>query len=214
MKKNIPIILATMVLSSCASIIDSSSKDITMKTPGASNARCLIENVDMKYIAYTDETIQIMKSPHDLVVRCQAPGNREQTVHVKRGVNEWIFANVANGFVPGAAYDYLSRGAFDYPDTITVSFVGSPIKGYPLPAYHNKDMRHNNDYNKIEYMGPSTILTNETRHKKPEGLKKKEGLYGGGEDFDRSNSGLELDAIHRQYNPTVASSYDSTEEDK
>ena len=86
----------------------------------------------MKYSVYTDQTVEIMNSPHDLVVRCKAAGNREQTIHVKREVDQWVVANVANGFVPGAAYDYFSRGAFTYPEVLTVNFAGDPIKQYPL----------------------------------------------------------------------------------
>lgn len=212
MKKIILISSSVLTLSACASMVDHQTQNITMRTPGATNARCLIENQDMKYIAYTDQTIEIMKSPHDLVIRCQAPGNREQTVHVKREINDWVFANVANGFVPGATYDYFSRGAFEYPDVFTVSFVGSPIKEYPYPAYHNADLKHYNDYGRVEYMGPTTELTNETRYKASTPLQKKENQYGGG---GNSSSGVALDAIHRQYNPGVTGdAYDPTEEDK
>lgn len=203
-------------LSACATVIDHQTQDITMRTPGATNARCVIENEDMKYHAYTDETIEIMKSPHDLVIRCMAPGNREQTVHLKREINEWVFANVVNGFVPGAGYDYFSRGAFKYPDEFVVSFVGAPIKENELPSYHNKDLKHNNDYGHPEYMGPRTIIGNEDRNYEQRELKKKEGQYGGSSDFDNANSSAnsDLDAIHRQYNPGVSSSYDPAEEDK
>ena len=94
MKKQLLLITTGLLtLSACATIINHQSQKITMRTPGATNARCIIENEDMKYIAYTDDTIEIMKSPHDLVIRCQAPGNREQTVLLKREVNDWVFLN-------------------------------------------------------------------------------------------------------------------------
>ncbi len=215
MKKLFLTTAGLLTLSACASVVDHTTQIITMRTPGATNARCLIENEDMKYQVYTDETLEIMKSPHDLVIRCQAPGNREQTVHVRREINGWVFANVANGFIPGAAYDYFSRGGFDYPETFTVSFVGSPIKEYPLPEYHNADLKHNNDYGRIEYMGPTTKTTEKTKNEVPRQLQKKEDQYGGGGDFNSPYTGGALDSIHRQYNPSVASdSYDPNEEDK
>lgn len=209
------ILLATFsiaTLSACGSMIDHQTQIVTMRTPGAQNARCIIENQDMKYVAYTDQTIEIMKSPNDLVIHCLAAGNREQTVHVKREINDWVFLNVANGFVPGAAYDYFSRGAFDYPDVFTVSFVGDPVKPYPLPEYHNEDLRHNNEYGTIEYMGPGVKLSEETRYEQPAELKKKENLYHSPFGAPASSGGG-LDDIHRQYNPHV-SSYAPAEEDE
>jgi len=220
MKKLILTSISVMALSACATMVDDQAKNVTMRTPGATNARCIIENEHIKYIAFTDETIEIMKSPADLAIRCMAPGNRERTVHMKREVNEWVFANVVNGFVPGATYDYFSRGAFEYPDEFVVSFVGVPVKENPLPSYHNKDLRPNNDYGHVEYMGPDVVITNETRNQPATTLEKKQDQYGGSSFDDSASSPTpsrsmrDLDSIHRQYNPGVSSSYDPTEEDK
>lgn len=225
MKRLLITTAAIVILGGCASMIDHQTQIITMRTPGAENARCVIENQDMKYIVRTDETVEIMKSPHDLVVRCQAPGNREKTVLVKRTLNEWLFVNVANGFVPGAAYDYFSRGMFDYPPVFTVSFVGVPVTSYPLPQHHTSDLDANHQNNHIEYMGPGEKITDETRYERPYVLDKKEGLYEGNTFFEGSapstgsgsasggGSAGQLDAIHQRYNPGV-SSYNPSEEDK
>ncbi len=192
-----------LTLSACASVMDSQMQMITMRTPGVSNAKCVIQNESMKYIAYTDQTIEIMKSPHDLVVNCQADGNREKTVHVKREVNDWVFLNVTNGFVPGATYDYFSRGAFDYPEVFTVSFSGEPVKAYSKPEYSGAGQ--------IERMG-SDVKDGGVSLEKPSTLQKKENLYQHNI-FGSSVSGRATDSIHRQYNPNV-SSYDPREEDK
>lgn len=162
MKYILPLFAVT-VLAGCATFVDGQTQNVTIKTPGAENARCILQNEDFKYAVSTDETINMMKSPHDFTVNCLAPGNREKTVLVKREINEWVVANVANGFVPGAAYDYFSRGAFKYPETITVSFVGEPVKSYGLPQYHNDDLGHNNSYNVLEDLGPDEKLTEENR---------------------------------------------------
>lgn len=219
MKKLILTSIAALGLSSCATVIEHQTQNITMRTPGATNVRCLLENEDMKYQIFTDETVEIMKSPHDLVINCMAPGNRQRTVHMKREINEWVFVNVANGFVPGATYDYFSRGAFKYPEEVVVSFVGVPVKEYEPPVYHNKDLKYNNDYGHVEYMGPNVAITNETRNHEPSTLEKKDNQYGetyveeGSVPTNIKTVG-ELDAIHRQYNPGVASSYNPAEEDK
>lgn len=135
MKYLLPLGLSLAFLSGCASVVDHSTQMMTIRTPGADNAKCYIENEAMKYVAYTDQQIEIMKSPHDLVVRCKADHNRARTVHVKRELNDWVIANVANGFVPGASYDYFSRGGFQYPEKITVDFRGAPKKAYETPEY-------------------------------------------------------------------------------
>ena len=212
-------LIAAGLLSACSTLANHQTQDITIKTPGAENARCLIENEDMKYAARTDETIEMMKSPHDLVVRCTAPGNREQTVHVKRDVDEWVVANVANGFVPGAAYDYFSRGAFIYPEVISVNFVGIPVKPYPLPQYMSDDLKMNHQYGTIEHMGGGgVLLTEENKYEEPAVIEKKNNPYAGSTRAQAldikspTKSGMALDSIHRQYNPKI--SYDPTEEDK
>lgn len=174
--KNIILFSSLALLVGCASLKDGQMQDVTILTPGAENAKCHIQNEDFKYVAYTDQTIEIMKSPHDFTVNCIAAGNREQTVLVKRDVNDWVVANVANGFVPGAAYDYFSGGAFTYPDKITVSFVGQPIKTYGLPEHYNTDLKHNTTNNVLEDMGPDVKLTQENRNDVSQPLQKKQSV--------------------------------------
>ena len=211
-------ISAASLLMACSTIIDHQTQKVTVLTPGTVNAKCTLQNRDMKYVAYTGQEIEIMKSPNDLVVNCLAPGNREKTVLVKREINGWVFANVANGFVPGLAYDYFSRGGFDYPDEIEVSFLGEPIKEYPMPKYMSEDLDMNHQYNKFEYMGPTTVMTEADKNSGSEPLEKKEiTSYDDPAPMQTSEpvmaqEGYNLDNIHRQYNPTVP--YDPTEEDK
>ena len=212
---------AVGLLSACSTLANNQTQNVTVKTPGAENVKCSLENEDMKYIVYTNETIEMMKSPHDLVVRCLAPGNRERTVHVKREVDDWVIANVANGFIPGAAYDYFSRGAFTYPETISVSFVGVPVRPYPLPEYMNDDLKANHQYGNIEYMGPAEMVTEENKFDEPVVPEKKDNPYTlstsessapSSQKTTTKSSSMALDSIHSKYNPNV--SYDPTEEDK
>lgn len=214
MKKTVYSLLALGLLSACSTMVNHQTQHITVKTPGATNARCLIDNEDMKYLVFTDQKIEIMKSPHDFVVRCQAAGNREQTVLVKREIDDWVIANVANGFVPGAAYDYFSGGAFSYPETITVSFVGVPVKPYPLPKYMLKDVMPNAQNSRIEYMGPSDVITEENKNKSSSTLVKKENPYAVSTTpaEPKEPASTRPTSLYKKYNPNV--SYDPTEEDK
>lgn len=210
---------SAMALSACGSMIDHQTQDITVRTPGAENAKCYLYNQDMKYQAWTDQTIEIMKSPNDLVVNCLAAGNREQTVMVERGINGWTVFNVANGVLPGVTYDHFSRGLYSYPEEITVSF-SNVIKPYPAPQYHADDLKHNNVYNQLPRFGPTEPVMQENRVEQEYQLQKVN-RYGGsdfgssgyaGSSSTSSGGGYPLDSIHRQYNPNV--SYDPTEEDK
>ena len=215
MKNAFLILFALTTLNGCASIADGQTQNVTIRTPGAENARCVIENQDLKYVAYTNQTLEMKKSPHDLMVHCKASGNREQMVHVKRGISPWVSMNAAHGFVPGATYDYFSRGGFTYPDVIEVNFVGLPARPYPLPEHLRNDSVNNEFYNRIEYQGPTLKETEETRYEAPPILQKKTNLYESYQGVSSSapaySSGSSLDSIHRQYNPHVV---ESTEEDK
>lgn len=210
MKKFLLMSTAFVLLGGCSTIMDDQTQDITIRTPGVDQAKCIIQNQDMKFVAWNDQQIRIMKSPNDLVVHCQADSNREQTVHVKREINGWVVANVANGFVPGTAYDYFSRGAFDYPEEIVVDFTSIKPKPYPVPAYQ-KDKPYG-----MEKYGPGILKTEKNRDDKPHELKKierevvqKETTF---QEPTQTYRPVALpDDIHRQYNPAV---YNDYEEDK
>lgn len=208
MKYLLPSLLVIGLLSGCSTLVDHQTQEVTLRTPGAENAKCIVENEDMKYVVYTDQKVEIMKSPNDLVVRCMAPGNRERTVLVKRELNEWVIANVANGFVPGVAYDYFSRGGFDYPEEISVSFVGVPVQPYDLPQYMSDDLQ-SEQFIRGEYMGPGQIAVPEGVNKS--NLQKRENNFNAAASPPETRK-MPLDSIHSRYNPAV--SYNAIEEDK
>ncbi len=197
--------ITLIYLTACATIIDDQTQKMTIHTPGVESAKCHIQNQDFKYAVWNDQEIEIMKSPHDLVINCKAHSNREKTVHVKRGINEWVVANVSNGFIPGATYDYFSRGAFNYPENITVDFTGMKPASYPEPDYE----AHQN--HKIESYAPTTAITDQTKNSNQGELKKLDKLYE--YDFkESSQSTSSTTSLHRQYNAPTA--YDPREEDK
>ena len=128
---------------------------------------------------------------------------------VKREVNGWVVANVANGFVPGVTYDYFSRGAFDYPETVTVSFAGQVVTPYPLPAYESDALYNGNYKGKIPHQGATTIITEGNRYKTLQELQKKETVYRDTSDFESYKPSVTNYSTSR---PAI--SYDPTEEDK
>ena len=148
---------AALLLGACGTMAEGQTQDITLRTPGASEAKCTLDN-GLRYPIYKDQTIQIMRSFHPMVVDCYAVGNRHKTITIPSGPNPWSAANVANGVVPGTAYDAASMGLYTYPDVITVDFTSTPSQGYELPGYHDRDAV--NPYEQsIENMGPGIIRT-------------------------------------------------------
>lgn len=135
----LPVFLTAFALGGCADIMTGQTKDITVRTPGAENALCLLDNGTIVVQAYTDQTVRINKNYKDLKVTCDAPGNRTVSKVFELQLEPWAAGDVVTGVVPGLAYDVASKGVYDYPDEIVMNFTGLKSTQYPLPAYHTKD---------------------------------------------------------------------------
>lgn len=150
--KMIPVLSSALLMASCATLIDGQSQNVTILTPGATEAECTLDN-GIRYMVASGETIQIMRNESDIVVECYAAGNRYRKMSIESDGNKWAIGNIATGVVPGVTFDHFAKGLYEYPETITVDFVGVPTLGFELPDYHNKDAP--NPYEQpIEYMGP------------------------------------------------------------
>ena len=163
--KILPALAALFLVSGCASIIDGPTQNVTLRTPGATEAECMLTN-GVKYKIQTDETVRIMRSHRDLVADCYASGNRHKQIVIESTFNGWGAANVTNGVAPGTTYDHLSGGLYVYPDVITVDFVGIPTRGFETPDYQNKDAP--NPYKQsIEGYGAGTpSIPNDTEYER------------------------------------------------
>ena len=135
MVRSIAIILAALALSSCSTVLEDVSQDLTINIVGTGEAHCHLSQTERLYRAYAPTIIRVQKSESPMTVRCLAPGNREQTVVLPSKISDVTVANIANGVIPGATYDYFSGGMFKYPDTVTFDFTNMPPKSYPLPDY-------------------------------------------------------------------------------
>jgi hypothetical protein len=149
------ILFVTLMLGACGTLAEGQTQDITLRTPGATEAKCMLDN-GLRYSINTGETIQIMRSFHAMEVECYAIGNRYKKLTIPAGPNPWSAANVTNGVVPGTAYDAASMGLYTYPEIITVDFRGDLTTGFELPDYHNRDAQNPYDQS-VEDMGPDTL---------------------------------------------------------
>ena len=166
-----PLVLsAALMLGACGTMAEGQTQDVTLRTPGASSARCILDN-GLRYPIETGQTIQIMRSFHAMEVDCYAIGNRHITKTIPAGANPWSAANVANAGA-GVGYDAASMGLYTYPDVITVDFTGVPTTGYETPDYMNRDAP--NPYEQaVEPMGPNEVRGPDGIEYMPRGVEKR-----------------------------------------
>lgn len=167
------VLSSVLLASACGTVMKGQMQEITLRTPGTDNAKCIADN-GVRYTIVTDQTITIMRSGKDLVLECYAAGNRDLRMTVESGFNNWSAANIANALVPGVTYDHLSKGLYEYPPTIVADFSGMKSRSYETPDYHDKDMP--NPYEQqIEDYTPSTPRIENDSNYMHRGVKKFEG---------------------------------------
>lgn len=135
MKRYIPIALAVFSLSACSTVIDRSTQEVTLETPGTDGAQCLMEWPGYRMRVWTPKTVRITKADGPMEVTCRAPGNREKKVAVQPITPSSFTLNIFNGFLPGAVYDRESGAMYQYPDKIVVDFTGTVPQEMPMPDY-------------------------------------------------------------------------------
>ncbi len=163
-----------LALGACADLVEGQLQPLTVVTPGAQNAMCVVYTDNIKYRVRPPDTIRINKSSEDLVVDCRAPGNRNQTVVIPAAVSGLTLAgNLPTGLVPGASYDYASGAMFQYPKIVSVDFTGMPVTPEDLPAHNNPDIRQPETYDLEEFL-PSSPRLNADKYAIPIELRRRE----------------------------------------
>ncbi|MEM6781810.1 MAG: hypothetical protein AAF569_08105 [Pseudomonadota bacterium] len=139
MKTSFIAIASLLMITGCSSVLEGPTQQVTLLTPGAENAECMIHNKDFRYQMTSNETRKIMRSEHDMVVDCLAPGNREKSIVVENDLSRVATGNIATLGL-GAAYDYYDNSLYTYPSVITVDFRNTPPQSYGLPQHHAEDL--------------------------------------------------------------------------
>lgn len=165
-----------VALAGCSSVLEGPTQSITLLTPGAENASCMLHNKDFRYEMWTGETRNIQRSEHDLIVDCTAPGNRQKSVIVDNHVTSETYGNVVTAGV-GAMYDYYDNSMYEYPAIISVDFRDAKPSSYGLPDYHSKDLPDPSDA-PIESYAPGVPKTDMDRYAPQHYLKKIDRDYG------------------------------------
>lgn len=172
MKKIILPALSLLLFTACSAIDRGPMQVVTLETPGAENALCVLHNPDFKYNIVTGETRNIMKSEYPLNVDCAAPGNRNVSLIIEPEVEPASRYNILN-FGIGTIYDRYDNSLFRYPRTIFVDFTQTLPKSYGLPGYHTADIPPPDTMN-IPHAGPTVPKVESDLTKSPTPLLKKE----------------------------------------
>lgn len=154
MKRSLSIALAVLVLSACSTVVNRSTQEITLETPGTEGAQCLMEWPGYRMRVWTPKTVRITKGDGPMEVTCRAPGNREKKVLIEPVTPSSFKMNIFNGFLPGAIYDRESGAMYEYPSKIIVDFTGIIPQEMPMPAYQRM-LDENPDLMQMEEFHPS-----------------------------------------------------------
>lgn len=186
MMRNIQYVLLSslvFVLGACAYALESSNQDISFITPGAEDARCYVYVQDVKYKVFPPQTVNIKKSDQDMIIRCNAPGNRMREMAVPAEIS----SRAVWGTPVGAAWDYASQSMFYYPSVIAIDFSQEKLIPNKLPKHNNKDIKQPEEYDLEEFL-PSSPRLNSDKHELKTPLLRKGDAYSD-QAFDEMGSG-------------------------
>jgi hypothetical protein len=148
--------MASPLLTSCATVTEGATQQVSFKTVGAEDAYCEVQigTNGYKYSVRPPYTLRVQRSKDPMFVVCHAPGNRTKDAMVESTLSK---ATLLNGVTAGttAVWDAASGAMFQYPDEVTIDFSSALTKETPLPSYENKGALDSTAQG-IEYMGPDT----------------------------------------------------------
>ena len=109
-----------LALAGCSTVIEGSSQTLTVRTPGASGADCILSSPDgTTYYVRTPGTVGIGKSRKDLTVHCRKAGYRDGIGTLRSSFDVLTLGNVVTAGL-GAGVDAATGAMHEYPKTIDV----------------------------------------------------------------------------------------------
>ncbi len=151
---------------------DEAIQDVRIETPGAKHARCNVYIEDLHYRYNPPETLTVVNTKEDMIIKCKAPGNRNKELVISPKVTSSTYLNVTNGILPGLGWDALSGAMYYYPDVIEVDFTDVRVKSMPLPSYNDPNIKQPEDYN-LEEFKPTHSRLNSDRYETATPLKRR-----------------------------------------
>lgn len=127
MIKNITLvsmILASLGLTGCASIVSGTKQPVAVNTTPAGDADCVLKNDKGSWeVSHTPGSVVVHRSRKPLDVTCQEKGYKTAEVEVKSKTKKMAMGNVVFGGVVGVGVDVANGAAFQYPANIDVPMV-------------------------------------------------------------------------------------------
>jgi hypothetical protein len=118
------ILIGSLTLSACASIVDGSSQSLSVKTLSdigdVAGAQCTLKNNKGEWYVTTPGTVTVHRSYDDLNVGCSKQGYVMNVNSVASSTKGMAFGNILFGGLIGAGVDMSTGAAYDYPNPIVV----------------------------------------------------------------------------------------------
>ncbi|MGH1376568.1 MAG: hypothetical protein ACRBCK_09490 [Alphaproteobacteria bacterium] len=157
---NFCLLASVLVLSSCGYTNKSSHQKVTFMTPDAKDAICYVYINKLKHKVYPPESLTVTNSSDDMLVECEAPGNRAVSIKVPaKFYNKAIWGGPA-----GVAWDYASRSSHSYPSVVAIDFSQQEVMPNEPPSHNNSDIMQPEDHD-LEEFRPSTPRMNSDKNK-------------------------------------------------
>jgi uncharacterized protein YceK len=127
MKKTSIAVIAAILLSGCASVVNDKTHPMKIETKTeagqlVAGADCTIKNDKATGAAKSGEITNVRRSNADLEVSCKHPANPEATAKAISRVNSGMFGNIILGGGIGAIIDHNTGNAYTYPAWIQLVF--------------------------------------------------------------------------------------------
>ena len=145
--------LSLTALTSCATLLEGSSQEITFEAVGANNVMCYLKNEEASYKVFPPQRVWLKRSRLNMTADCFAPGNRHKQFELVTGMEPMAATNVSNGIAPGVTYDAYTRALFKYPDVVVFDMSDTTAKPELPPGYEDGDGLDPSTVG-IENMGP------------------------------------------------------------
>lgn len=124
-------ILFTISLSSCASIIDGTTQEVSFN----SEPQDVEVTIDGKVIGKTPVAIQLDKKS-GRTVEFYLEGYKRQTRSLETTINPWFFGNIITGGLIGSSTDATSGAMYEYsPDSFFIELVPEEASQLEMETY-------------------------------------------------------------------------------
>lgn len=124
MNKILPLVIVSLLLQSCASIVSGSNQSIAFKTVDkqgklVDSANCELKNDKGTWFVKTPGSVTVNRSVENLHIDCKK-NNLKGLKSIKSTTKGMAFGNILFGGIIGAGVDVSTGAAFDYPVSNTI----------------------------------------------------------------------------------------------